>query len=115
VELLRVPALPEAFCHWCGPPPGPAVQVTSDADQVVAPGVGGVNDAAFAISEIRSCFVAVVSTMFCTVIGELSWLEFAFTFVTLNDTPAGSVTLACSTTAAVIVVVCAVPGSVTGV
>lgn len=66
--LLNVPALPVAFCHAFGPPPGPAFQLTSVAVHVAAPTAGGVKETALAVREIRNCLVAVVSAMFCTLI-----------------------------------------------
>ena len=107
---LKVPALPIAFCHALGPPPGPAVQLTSLADQVVAPATGGVNDAALPLSEILNCFVAVPSTMFWTAIATLLCVVEALTSLTLNEMLAGTVTRACSATAAVKVVAWPVSG-----
>ncbi|CAN5861641.1 hypothetical protein BH24ACI5_BH24ACI5_21210 [soil metagenome] len=111
--VLSTPALPTAFCHWLGPPPGPVFQVTSDALHVVAPATGGVNDGAFARTEILSCFVAVVSTMFWTLKATLPFEVLDDTLSTLKEMPAGTVIRACSATAAVNVVVCVV--SVSGI
>ena len=44
-----------------------AFQLTSPAAHVPAPTTGGVNDAAAACSDTRSCLAAVASTMFVTV------------------------------------------------
>ena len=99
-----MPALPAAFCQAFGPPPGPEVQLTSPADQVVAPATGGVNDEAFAVSEILSCLVADARAMFCTLMATLPFDVLAFTLSTENEMPAGTVIRACSDTAAVSVV-----------
>ncbi len=97
------------------PPPFGVVHETSVADQVVAPLTDGVKDAAFAISEILSCLVAVASTMFATVMLASLAVVSAVTLVTLNAMAAGTVTVACSLTLAVSVVVWLVSGSVTDV
>lgn len=102
--LLSVPLLRVAFTHARGPLAG-ADHETSSAAQVAAAPTGGVNDGALAMSEILSCLVAVPSTMFCTVIEALFAVVDVATLVTSNVTLAGSVTLACSLTFAVNVVV----------
>ncbi len=102
--LLSVALLRAAFTHALGPPAG-VLHETLLADHVVAPPTGGVKDAAFAMSEILSCLVAVASTMFCTLMVALLAVVLAATFVTLNVTPAGRVTFAWSLTLAVRVVV----------
>ena len=88
-------------------------QLTSPAAQVVASATEGVNDAAPACSEILSCLVAVASTMVSTVTFAAPAAVFAATLVTLNVTPAGTVTCACSLTLAVRVVVWLESGRVT--
>ncbi len=59
-RLRSVPDAPSAFVKLAAP------QETSPADQVVAPFTEGVNDAAFACSEILSCLLALASTMLLT-------------------------------------------------
>jgi len=106
-ELLNVPAAPVAFVQV------DAFQLTSPAPHVVDPTTGGVNDAAFACSDTRICLVAVARTMFCTITEAAVAAVDELTFVTLNVTPAGTVTLACSLTFAVSVVVWLVSVNVT--
>ena len=90
-----------------------AFHVTSLADQVVAPTAGGVNDAAFACTLIRSCLVADASTIRSMVtVAALAAVLLAM-LPTLNDTLAGTTMRACSLTVAVSSVVWLVSGSVT--
>ncbi len=110
--LLNVPLFRTAFTQ-APPPPFGVDHDTSLADQVVAPATGGVNDAAAAMSDTLSCLLAVARTMLSTVTLTALADVFAFTFVTLKLTPAGTVILACSGTLAVSVVVCPVFGSET--
>ena len=105
--LLNVPDAPVALVQVA------AFHVTSAAPHVVPPTTGGVNDAAFASSETRICLVAVASTMFWTVTDAAVAAVLEVTLVTLNVTPAGTVTLACSLTVAVSVVVWLVSVKVT--
>ncbi len=98
-DELKVPEDPVALVHVA------AFHVTSDADQVVAPPTGGVNELAAAWSEILNCFVAVASTMRSTVTDAADAAVLLDTSVTRNVTVAGTITLACSLTVAVSVVV----------
>ena len=113
--LLSVPEAPTAFTQALGPFPGPLFQLMSAADQVVAPTSGGVNDAALAITEILSCLVAVDSTIFAALTVRFPVPVLAETFVTVNDVADGTVTLTCSGTAAVSIVVWVVSANVTAV
>ena len=97
--LLSVPVDPVAFVQVA------AFQVTSDAAQVVAPTEGGVKFSAFASSETLNCLVAVASTIRSTVTDALLAAVAVLTLVTANVIPAGTITLACSLTVAVSVVV----------
>jgi hypothetical protein len=106
VALLKVPAVPVALVHVA------AFHVTSDAFHVAAP-LGGVKAAAFAWSDILSCLRAVEST---TPVAETDVAVAAVdvaTLPTLNVTALGTVTLACSDTVAVTVVVWLVLGRAT--
>ena len=92
VELLNVPALPAADVQAA------AVHERSSADQVTSPLIGGVNEGAFARSESRSCFEAVDKTIWSTVTATSVATVGLPTFVTMNATVEGTVTLACSLT-----------------
>ena len=97
-ELLSVPLAPVAFVHVA------AFQVTAEAFQVTAPD-GCVNVAALACIEIFNCLVAVANTIDAALTETLLDAVARPTLFTVNDTPAGTVTAACSATVAVKVVV----------
>jgi len=107
IVLLNVPARPAAVFHVA------AFHDTSLAVQVVAPATGGVNVAAFAFNESRSCLVADDSTIWSIVTAAAIAAVATPTFVTLNVMPAGTATLACSLTVTDTVVVWLVSGSTT--
>jgi hypothetical protein len=67
---------------------------TSPAAHVVAPPTGGVKFAAFAWSDMRSCLVAVASTMLDTVTEAALDAVLAVMSFTVKVTPAGTVTRA---------------------
>ena len=84
--MLSVPAAPDALVHEA------AAQLTSLAAHDAAPPTGGVNAAASACSDIRSCLLAVANTMLATVtVAGDAAVAFAMS-LTANDTPAGTVT-----------------------
>jgi hypothetical protein len=91
----------------------PAAHDTSEADQLGALGTGGVKLAASAFSDSRSCLVAVANTMFETLtVAALEFVELVIS-PTVNVTPFGKLTRACSPTLAVSVVVWLVSARVT--
>ena len=86
--LLSVPAAPDAFVQDAAP------HDTSPAAHVAAPLAGGVNVAASACSEMRSCLVALASTIFETVTDAAEDVVLPFTSFTANVTPLGTVSRA---------------------
>ena len=104
---LSVPAAPDAAVQAA------AFHDTSEAGQVVSPAVGGVNAAAFAFSETRSCFEAEASTTWSIVTVVAAAAVAAPTFDTENEIPEGTATRACSLTVTDTVVVWLVSGRVT--
>ena len=81
-----------------------ALHVTSPADHVVEP-PGAVNAAASACTDTFNCLVAVASTMFEMVTAAGDAMVDPVMSLTVNVTPDGKVTRACSLTTAVSTVV----------
>lgn len=96
--LLNVPLEPVALVQVA------AFHVMSDALHVVAETTDGVKLEPAAWTETLSCLAADARTMLSIVTLALLAAVLALTLVTLNVTPAGTVTRACSETLAVIVV-----------
>ena len=89
---LSVPALPRAPVHVA------LFHETSAAAHVVPPPAGGLNDTDAARSDSLSCFVVVPSTMRSIETAAADAAVGLLMFVTLNETPVGTVILACSLT-----------------
>ena len=106
-SLASVPAAPVPPVQLA------AAQLTSDAAHVIALSTDGVKLAAAACTDILSCLVAESSTMPVTVTLAASAAVELLMSTTLNVTPVGTVTVACSDTSAVSVVDWLVSGSVT--
>ena len=96
--LLSVPAAPVALVQVA------AFHLTSPADHVAEP-PGAVNPGVSACTDTFNCLVAVASTMFEMVTAAPDAVVEPVTSFTLNVTPDGKVTRACSLTTAVSTVV----------